>query len=531
MLGYNPKSDSKEAWEWFSNLCTNTRQTQEIVLSEILKNANKSEIAQKYNFNSIKNIEDFRKVVPMSEWSDYEEASMRMQEGEENILFNNKPEVFIMTSGTTGKSKMVPETKTSIFLKSVTDKIRQYFSMYPYPELKDGKILPLGNSEKLGQTSAGIPFGTASGITFANMSKDVAKKFAYPLEILQIEDSKIVDYLLMRFSIEEDVRFLVGNNLARMEKLSLVAKKFATQICDDIEKGTISKDIIIDNKIRNNLSKYLSPNPKRAKELRSLSNKDFLPKNYWPNFKVVCCWLSASVGLSVDSVKYLFPKDTIYLDYGYGATEGKFNIPSHKGKSFGPLTIHSAFYEFSSIDEPDKFLLADELEVDKDYNMFITNFSGFYRYNLKDIIRVKSYYYTAPEIEFVSKSGDIGNICGEKLESSTIVITIEKIVEKFGFLLTHIEAYPNQNPPRYYFYIELKGDKKVDLEKLTKAIDLGLQNDLGYKHRRRDNLLLEPKIIIMPNGWVESIYNKKLEEGISRAQLKLPVIRKTPIKL
>jgi len=530
MLNYDEKSNYQECWQWFTELCKNPEETQQEVLNEILKNADKSLIAQKYNFNSVKSIKDFQKNIPVTYWNDYESYALKIQDGEKDILFNGFPEAFIMTCGTSGKPKLIPETKNGFFAKSITDKLRQYFSLYPFKEIQKGKILPLVNSITLGETKSGIPFGMASGLTLSKVPEQIKNIFAYPIDILNMKDSEALDYLLMRFALNEDVRFIVGNNMAKMEKLVQLAQIYSEIICDDIEKGTISEIFTIEPQIKNKLLEKLTPDPERANELRKiLKSGEFIPKTYWKNLVAVCCWLSGSIGAYLQNAKYLFPKNTIYLDYGYGATEGKFNIPRIQEKSYGVLTIHSAFYEFTDINEPENFLCAHNLKAGEYYNIYVTNFSGLYRYDIKDIVKVESFYHNTPEIIFVSKTGDVGNLSGEKLAGSAISFAAQKIIEEMGLKLKHIAAFPSQNPPHYIFYIEIEdSNNNIDLEYFTKEIDLKLQQDIGYKIIRQEGFILYPETKLMPLGWMESLYKEKESEGISRVQLKLPIILSEP---
>ncbi len=45
-------------------------------------------------------------------------------------------------------------------------------------------------------------------------------------------------------------------------------------------------------------------------------------------------------------------------------------------------------------------LLMDELEVGKEYELIVTNLSGFYRYRLGDVIRVTGYHNECPMLVF-----------------------------------------------------------------------------------------------------------------------------------
>jgi hypothetical protein len=532
MLNYNPENSPEQTWRWFEELCRNPKRTQESILKDILQNANRSEIAKKYDFSSISSIKEYQKRVPISSWEDYEEYSCRMQNCEKDILFNGSAKIFMQTSGTSGRPKLIPESTLSIEAKSITDKLRQYFMLYPFAKETNIKIFPLANSISLGKTSCGIPYGTASGLTFANVPKHLAEMFVYPAEVLQVDDSEAMDYLLMLFALSNSVSFIVGNNIAKMDKLTSIAKEYAKELCDDIENATINEKLDIEPKIREILLKKLTPNPKRADELREIyKNSDFIPKNYWKDLKVICCWLSGSVGVSVKNIRDLFSKSVAYIDYGYGASEGKFNIPRIPENSQGVLTLHSAFYEFTPLNDKDRFLLAHELEAGELYNLYITNFAGLFRYNMKDIIKVDSFYEATPEIVFVSKSGDIGNIQGEKLAGSTISVAVQKILAKTDLTLQHVGAYPQNTPPCYILYIETKEESEIDSLYLAEQIDKELQNDLGYKNKRRDGLLKPLKVCMMKQGWLESLYREKESAGINRSQLKIPVILKEKLQI
>ncbi len=516
-------SDPLDSWKSFESLCDNPEITQKKVLKDILKHANQSEFFRSHNLNEKDNIENFRMKVKLSNWNDYEEFSQRMQNGEKNLLFNGLPELFVLTSGTLSKPKFIPETKNSLKAKSITEKLKQFFLLKNNKEIINGKVFPLVNKAVLGKTKCGIPFGTASGVTLANTPDHLKKLVAYPIEIISIKDDFSLDYLLMRFGLENDVRLIIGNNIARMEKLINIAKIYANVICNDIENGTIADFIKINNY---ELKKYLKPNPERAKELRKIFNeKDFLPYNYWKNLKVISCWLSSSVGIAIESVKKFFPEKTIYYDFGYGASEGKFNIPYKPFTSSGILSIHSCFYEFIPVNQEDKIILAHEVKKNELYKIVITTYSGLYRYDIGDIIKITGFFKNTPEIEFVSKAGDIGNIAGEKLYSDTIKNAIFFTANKLNINIKHFCAVKSYNPPHYIFCIELQDKTGIrNKEEFIKILDNKLKEDIGYGNRRKDEILKKPELKIMKSGWKDAFYREKRKKGFTEAQIKIPII-------
>ncbi|MCK5845522.1 MAG: GH3 auxin-responsive promoter family protein, partial [Victivallales bacterium] len=343
--------------------------------------------------------------------------------GKMDLIFKGAPVAFISTSGTSGHPKLIPESENGALAKNVTDKLRRLFSFGAHPDILQGKILPLVNASTIGHTPCGIPFGTASGLTLKSAPPELLATSAYPISTLSIPDDDALDYVLTRFAIENDVRMIIGNNIARMAKLASIAAENAERMIADIKSGTIDipEGQLGDSELE--LRNAATPNPDRARELRGIldSGRPFIPSEYWRDLKVVCCWLSGSVGASVRGVEKLFGENVDYLDYGYGASEGKFNIPSQPGESAGTLAIHAGFYEFIPIDsdstESDT-LLAHQLVDGESYRMIVTNFSGLYRYDMKDIVKVRGFTGKTPNIVFVSKCGDIGNVAGEKLAGS-----------------------------------------------------------------------------------------------------------------
>jgi hypothetical protein len=525
-------SDS-QSWNLFSDFCETPEKTQQEVLRHILNSATDSRFGKEHAFGRISTMDDFIKSTPITEWSDYAEPSSAMQKGAADILFNAKPEFFIMTSGTSGKQKLLPETHNGMLAKAATDKLRRCFTAGAYPEIMQGQLLILVNSADMGLTEGGTPFGTASGLTLSQSPKQILDSCAFPPDILKIKDPDALDYLTMRFALEHDVRAIVGNNIARMDKLDYVAQSNAQKICDDIAKGTISDTIDINSDLRKTISKGLYPNPERADFLRNIidSGMDFIPSEYWPELRIVCCWLSGSVGASVASVRRLLPEKTVFLDYGYGASEGKFNIPHIPESSAGPLAIHAAFYEFIPANNdsptPAETLLAHQLQKDGIYRMLITTYSGLYRYDMHDLIRVTGFYKNTPEIVFVSKTGDIGNIAGEKLCGSTICSAVATVSGKLGISIRHTCAVTVPTPPHYIFCIEPTIEPTDIPPQFVELLDREIRKDIGYGNKRRDNLLAAPELRIMKTGWREAIYRERNCTGISSIQAKLPVIYKT----
>jgi hypothetical protein len=511
--------------------CENCAETQLKLLFDIIVRNQNCAFGRKYGFANIKTLADFRKNVPITDWEDLEPYSLEASRGVPNQLFSGDPELFIISSGTTGREKILPESSTGLQAKNLTTSLRMEVLRKHFPKITKGKILPLVNKAEFGKTECGIPFGSASGVTLLQAPAALRSITAYPLPVLEIADSAAMDYAIMRFSLMEDVRLIIGNNAGRMEQLVTLAKENSRAIIDDIRNGTLNKEFSISEKIRSSLKPFLLPNPERATqlEMKITSAKNLTPDIYWPNLQVICCWLNGSIGRYVERIRPLFPEQINFMDIGYGATEGKFTIPLEIAEPAGPLAIFGVFFEFASPDQPRKMLLAQELKDGKVYEIFITTHSGLYRYAIHDLVRVEGFTGTTPNLVFETKSTEVVDICGEKTSPTTLINAVSGMVAVTEIKLKNWALVLDIQGRRYNFCIELETTSSTPAAvaaKLAAEIEKQLFGDgiLPYPTFRQQKLICPAIVTLMKDGWHEARINTKRKAGDSGNQLKLPLV-------
>ena len=133
-------------------------------------------------------------------------------------------------------------------------------------------------------------------------------------------------------------------------------------LADDIEHGTIRRDLDIDPDIRNRLQEHLSPDPERAREIRRACSEGFrgVARRLWPSLHVVYCVCSGS-----QTVYYKHMRDTEceglnFFSLAYVSSEGLVGVniyPDIKDPGRYVLLPSSMFYEFiriqdASLDQP-----------------------------------------------------------------------------------------------------------------------------------------------------------------------------------
>jgi hypothetical protein len=505
---------------------------QTLVLKQILEWSKNTEFGRKHGFGEIKTIDDFQRLVPVAEWADVEPFSDRIADGEEDVLIPGKPKVFIATTGTSAnKPKLFPESEKGAMVRNAVTQLRLIIINRLFPGiLKRGCIFPLANYSSGMKTPTGISIERASITTLdQSLAGGQSFKVAFPMVIMTIVDPALRDYLLMRFAIQHnDVVLIAGNNAGRIKELAILANIYADHIISDIDKGTIDGLGKNDPIVASKLKPFLFPDPARAAELRNyLKQKgELLPKDYWPSIELMAFWLSASVGNYITAAKPIMPETTKYMDMGYGASEGKFNIPFEPDNSAGSLSIMTAFYEFIPV-EGGMPILAHQLEDQKCYELVITTWSGLYRYNMKDVIKVEGFTGKTPNIEFQYKSYETLNCVNEKIPAILVDKAIRKIAKPMGIDLLQIQIFPDENERNYICYLEpIFEISDFDATRIEKELHKYLveTNELYNRYAVQLKQLNVPNVVEMKQGWQNHLYETKTGLGQSTSQVKLPIL-------
>jgi hypothetical protein len=118
------------------------------------------------------------------------------------------------------------------------------------------------------------------------------------------------------------------------------------------------------------------------------------------------------------------------------------------------------------------------VEIGKDYELIITNLSGFYRYRMRDAIRIVGKYYNVPTIEFLHRIDQTVSIMGEKTTEDALRMAVENTAKQLDIDLIDYSMYPDidSSPVRYVFFFEV-GNMPKDLR--PKEIRYVLEQNLA----------------------------------------------------
>ena len=515
-----------------------TRQTdfvQEQFLFTLLRRYQDTELGRQYGLRDIKTIQQFRDRVPVLPYSSYEPYTKRIAQGEPNILTPDPVVYLNLTSGSTGSKKLIPVTRrfqNSLGRANVTS-IGFLTDALETRGQKFGKILATNSVQLLGRTPGGIEYGPAS-VGVLRMGKFLYEQlFAHPFETLLPGNSIARHYVCLLFALrEQSLRSIAANFPMLILRICDYLEKYAEDLIQDLEKGTIATWLELEPSVRATLERQWSADPVRAVQLRKILHSEgrLTPKRAWPSLSFV----ATARGGTSDFYFERFPEyfgDTPVFGAVYSSAEATFSIYPDVDTDGSVLAIESGFFEFVPQDqwevEHPKTLLATEVKVGECYRLLTTNYSGFYRYDIGDVVEVVGFYGTAPLIVFRYRRGGLLSSTTEKTTEYHVTQVMQALQQEFGLPLEDfcITLSEQEIPAHYLVNIELvPGHTLTNPQAFLASFDRKLQAiHTSYELKRRDQVPA-PRLRLLARGSFAILRQRQLERGIPDSQLKFPHI-------
>ncbi|MBD2103867.1 GH3 auxin-responsive promoter family protein [Leptolyngbya sp. FACHB-261] len=506
---------------------------QEQFLRGLLLAHRDTEYGQKYGLRDIKTIEQFREQVPILPYSSYESYTDRIAQGEKNILTPDPVIYLNLTSGSTGRQKLIPITqryKNSLRQANLTS-IGFLNQGLRARGLKFGKALITNSAQLLGRTSGGIDYGQASAGTL-RMSKFLCQQlFAHPYEALRPDDSLARHYVCLLFALRDPAMRGVASNFPMLVlRLCNYLERYAEALIEDLEKGTLAGWLEIEPEVRISLESQFSAAPARAAQLRSILKSEgrLTPKTAWPDLSFVVTAFGGTSDFYFERFPSYF-EDTPVFGGVCASAEGMLGIYPDLNEAGSILAIENGFFEFVPQDQWDaeqpKTLLANEVEAGKYYRILITNYSGLYRYDIGDVMEVVGFYEQAPLIVFRHRRGGLLSSTTEKTTEFHATQVMQALQQEFGILLEDfcITLSEDEVPAHYLVNIELAaGHSLSNPQAFLASFDRKLQEANIHYAINRPTQVPPPRLRILAPGSFVTLRQREVQRGIFDSQLKFP---------
>ena len=478
----------------------------------------------------------YRQYVPVNDsFETLRPYVERHKNGETNVLFPGKPDMYATTSGTTSEPKWIPMTHK--YLKDVYGKMTHIWIwnfICHRSRIFGGHLFTTVGKELEGYAPDGTVFGSVSGVLVRDVPKIIKKHYTAPAAVMSIDDYAARNYTLMRLALQHrDLTLWATANPSTILELLRTLNENTEEMINDIEQGTLSWNFEISDYIRAELDAYMSPQPLRAAELRRLLQEHgkLMPKHFWPWLQLLSTWKCGNTKIYME--KYMDQFDwskTFYQELGYIATECRFGF-SLDDTNESVLFPHFHYYEFveeSELDKPHKhYLQIHELEQGKRYCAYVTTYSGLFRYNMNDLVEVGGKFYDTPTVHMVSKINGIVSMTGEKLYEPQFIDAVHKAEELMGVKTKFFVGFADISESKYHFYYEFV-DEKIDQEtadEFTRVVDRKLQEiNNEYESKRASFRLKAPQAHILLSNAYARFKAACLRDGFRDGQFKFNLL-------
>jgi len=559
------------AMQQFKKDCEDAVNVNEALLLKLLDRCKNTDYGKVHKFSNITSREDFRRMHPITTHEHYQPYIDRICNGEENVMFPEKPKMIATTSGTSGSHKKIPVIslqRSVFFSKGIGVTFNAIENGVQHPSNKALKWPNFQKSCKLmiepqfTFTSSGIMVGPNSSRPKDN--KGLLKLYTTPEEAFEVQSENELLFLHALYALmDKNLGFIEANFSNRILNFFVVLDDNWDTLVEVIETGRLPKDLKIKEEIRKKLNSKMKPDLDRAQELKAIrqGRRDSVKRNHtkammsddakvslarkvWPNLHTILASETGAFQIYGEKLRqqYIGTDITIYSPL-YAATEGLIGVnPDINGKTY-VLQPQAMFYEFYPIDkasdddtiDPEKTFFIEELESGKDYEVIISNLTGLYRYRFGDVIRCVGYHHKAPIVEVAYRKGQFLNASGERTSEESFYKALSNtVINDWNVILvdyTTVEYFLEGNrKPRYVVFVELtdgaNGSKQVErliTKKEKMKLDKALERENQTYKVLRDIGRLQPiEVIALKRGTFEKVRQKMISYGVGATQIKQP---------
>lgn len=512
------------------------RAVQEALLRRILTYQADTGFGRDHGFRHIRQVEDFRRQVPVAGYERMEPYIARVQRGDLRALLADPfIHMFALTSGTTATRKFIPVTP-----QYLADYRRGWnlwgLQVYlTHPEVRLSTILQLSGNWDEFRSESGIPCGAITGLTALSQKRIIRWIYCVPACTGQIKDTAAKLYTVLRLSLPRHVGMIIAANPSTLLNLARAGDQEKEALIRDIHDGTLSARFDIPADVRTALAGRLRPDRRRAQELELIARKTgtLYPCDYWwPHRLLIGTWTGGSVGAYLRSFPRYYGAATV-REVGLIASEGRMTIPLADGSASGVLDITSHYFEFIPEEEADQpqptVLAAHELQEGRNYFILPTTAFGLYRYQIYDVVRVTGFHNQTPLIEFLSKGAHFASITGEKLSEYHVIQAMKDVVHEQNLSLSVYSLAPCWDDERPYYGLFVERGDFADREqglRLAEALDRRLcEINSEYASKRESLRLNTIRLELLPPGtWQQWDRQRLARSGGMMEQYKHPCL-------
>ncbi|KAL5573183.1 hypothetical protein UlMin_022780 [Ulmus minor] len=560
---------NEKSLQFIEDVTENAHEVQTQVLAEILSRSANVEYFQRHGLNGCTDRKTFKKVIPIVTYEDLKPDIDRIANGDTSPILCSKPiSEFLTSSGTSGgERKLMPTIEEELGRRSLLYSLLMPVMSQYVPGLDKGKGMYFLFIKSEAKTPGGLvarPVLTSyyKSFHFKNRFNDPYTNYTSPNEVILCPDSYQSMYSQLLCGLFQNREVLrVGAVFASgfIRAIKFLEKHWSS-VAEDIRTGTLNPEIT-DFSVRDSVLKILKPNPDLAdfieEECRKESWKGIITR-LWPNTKYIDVIVTGTMSQYIPTLDY-YSNGLPLVCTMYASSECYFGLnlnplckPSEVSYTLIPTM---AYFEFLPVNRRDGFTnsISDsnsdknqelvelvDVKLGEEYELVVTTYSGLYRYQVGDILKVAGFKNKAPQFSFVCRKNVVLSIDSDKTDEVELQNAVENATNKhlnpFGASLIEYTSYADTStiPGHYVLYWEISQNGSTPipgsvLEDCCLTVEESL-NSVYRQGRVWDKSIGPLEIKMVEIGTFDKLMDYALSQGASINQYKAPrCVKFTPL--
>ncbi len=471
----------RRAWAFREALET-PAMAQRRLLARLIRPAARTEYGQSLGLRPDDGLRAFRAKVPIVTYDDLAEWVQRQKAGKDRVMVAEGVRCFEKTSGSTGAAKYIPYTAGLLGSFQSLFRIWAYDLLTQVLRPQTGKLFasvsPAFRDEST--TAAGVPVGLKDDSDYLNGAlRWLLRAFL------------VAPRGLFGLAEPDDFRDVLAATLVAepgLEVISVWNPSFLLILLDHLtrHRGRLMAELQTGRLVRGDKTFSFAPFPPRRCALLEISAIPW--HELWPRLQLISCWTSSAARVPAARLQALFPGCRVQ-GKGLIATEAPVTVPLVAASGGVPL-VDEVFLEFE--DAAGEIRLVQELPVDEEYRLIISQKGGLLRYRLGDRVRVVGRFHNTPCLEFLGRDRDVSDLVGEKLHEAFVEAALNEVLPEAQCRL----LVPVQANDLAWHYVLLTEQEPPSL---AEHLDGRLRHAFHYRNARLLGQLGPLRVVAAPD--------------------------------
>ncbi|KAI6141111.1 GH3 auxin-responsive promoter [Pisolithus tinctorius] len=302
-----------------------------------------------------------------------------------------------------------------------------------------------------------------------------------------------------------------------------------------VETGVIP-DIDGIEAVKDNLQRFLQPNPGRAEELRRIGKATDTPgwfKQIWPQLRAILANASGPFATVIPEIRHYIGPEVSLQTLAIGSSEAFLAVAyDPRDLNLYKLVGSDDVIEFLPVEDPEesKYLAQSwNVESGKKYEVVLTTRDGFWRYRLGDVVEIAGFDPRdgQPLIRYIERRNMHIRLANEVTTETQLRQVVDATSDLFGGVSEFcVSPDYRQAVARYAFIVELQGNAGENISVVPDALHDQLQkhNENYLKDSRMGKIGVPCVRVVRPGTFGDFREWKVKTKGTASGQVKVPVV-------